>query len=216
MLQMSHVYKYYNQMPALLDVNLRIFKGDMAFITGASGAGKSTLLKLLYLGERCTKGQILIAGRNVERLTPAQIPVARRIIGVVFQDFKLIPYKSVYANIAISLEVIGLPKAVIEQKILALLKKLGLYHKRHELPAALSGGEQQRVAIARALVNDPMILLADEPTGNLDTDLTTEIFQIFREANNRGTTVIVATHDKKLLGKFAKNALHLEKGRVFT
>ena len=214
MIQLYHVYKYYHQVPALLDINLRIFKGDLAFVTGASRAGKSTLLKLLYLAERCSRGKIVLAGRELEQLGSVQTAQLRRSIGVVFQDFKLIPYKTVFENVAIALEVVGASGTLIERKVGELLRALGLFHKRSTLPPALAGGEQQRVAIARALVNDPAILLADEPTGNLDHGLSTDIFQLFRDANNRGTTVVVATHDETLMEHHGTANIHLDKGRI--
>ena len=187
MIQLYHVYKYYHQVPALLDINLRIFKGDLAFVTGASGAGKSTLLKLLYLAERCSRGKIVLAGRELEQLGSVQTAQLRRSIGVVFQDFKLIPYKTVFENVAIALEVVGASGTLIERKVGELLRALGLFHKRSTLPPALAGGEQQRVAIARALISDPPVLLMDEPFSALDEimrqKLDFELLNIKRKTN---------------------------------
>lgn len=211
---MYHVYKSFNKRPALIDINLHVFKGDFVFVTGQSGAGKSTLLKLIYCAEETDSGQVLITGRNIGRLKKNLIPFIRQTLGIVFQDFKLIPYKTAYENIALVLEAQGISRVRIDKKIVEVCKKLGIIHKMKDYPDNLSGGEQQRVAIARAIVNNPSILIADEPTGNLDEELTVEIMNIFREINNKGTTVIVATHDKKLLSLYSKKVITLSEGKI--
>ena len=216
MIQTFQLSKVYDQgdRPALSDVNLEVDKGEFVFLTGPSGAGKSTLLKLLFVAEKPTKGQIVVNGRNVATLKPSQIPHLRRQVGVVFQDFKLIPTRTVHENVAYALHVVGLPEKEIRRKVYKLLKGVGLFHKAHVLPPKLSGGEQQRVSIARALVNDPVLLLADEPTGNLDAEITDEIMALLEEANARGTTVVVATHDRNLLENYGKRTIVLKNGVI--
>ncbi|MDP3940438.1 MAG: cell division ATP-binding protein FtsE [Deltaproteobacteria bacterium] len=215
MIQISHVSKSYSEdVPALVDVNLVIAKGEFVFLAGPSGAGKSTLLKLLLGAETPNDGQILIDGRNVSRLRRSHIPLLRRKIGVVFQDFKLLLNRSVFENVALAVEVLGESRNRVQQKTWRVLKSVGLAHKMHTKAILLSGGEQQRVAIARAIVNEPDILLADEPTGNLDPDLTLEIMKFLRQVNARGTTVIIATHDPDLLARFNKRQVVLDRGRV--
>lgn len=212
---MFHVHKSYQKGSDILsDVNLHIDKGEFVFLTGPSGAGKTTLLRLINCTEQATSGQILINRRNVARLTTSSIPFLRRNIGVIFQDFKLIPRRSVFDNVALSLEVMGTSRSQIKNKVMNVLKSVGLQHKYSDNPATLSGGEQQRVAIARAIVNDPTILLADEPTGNLDSELTSDIIRLLIEVNNKGTTVIVATHDKNILDKFKYKTLMLYRGTL--
>ena len=199
---------------ALHDLTLEIKKGEFVFLTGSSGAGKTTLLKLLFAAERPSEGQILVLGRNIARLRGSAIPSLRRQIGVVFQDFKLLPRLTIEDNVAIALEVVGTPRKEARARAFRLLKQVGLQHRRYHHPLSLSGGEQQRVAIARALVNEPQILLADEPTGNLDPDLTIEIMDLISSASTRGTTVIVATHDMSLIERYAKRTIRLEGGRI--
>lgn len=212
---MFHVTKAYpGDPPVLLDINIDVQKGEFVFLTGPSGAGKSTLLKLMFVAERPTRGQVLIAGRNVARLSASGIPYLRRNIGVVFQDFKLLPTRTVAENVGFALDVLGTPRDVVRHKSLRALKSVGLEHKADVLPMKLSGGEQQRVVIARALVNDPAILLADEPTGNLDPRLTIEIMDLLCDVNARGTTVIVATHDAVLIERYQKRTLRLERGTM--
>jgi cell division transport system ATP-binding protein len=205
---------YQRDATALNGVSLHIPKGDFVFLTGMSGAGKSTLLKLLFAALTPTRGQVVVDGQNITRLTPAQIPYLRRSIGVVFQDFKLLPNRTVLENVAITLEVLGWGKKDIGKKVHHVLKQLGLEHKINATPLRLSGGEQQRVALARALVNDPKILLADEPTGNLDEENKAQILNFFKEANIRGTTVVVATHDRRLIENSHKRVVVLDKGVV--
>ncbi|KAF0218299.1 MAG: cell division transport system ATP-binding [Geobacteraceae bacterium] len=215
MVQLHNVFmSYQRDVAALNGINLTIPKGDFVFITGVSGAGKSTLLKLLYGALQPSRGQVVVDGQNVTRLSRAQIPYLRRNIGVVFQDFKLLPNRTVLENVAITLEVLGWGKKDIGKKVYHILKQLGLEHKINSTPLRLSGGEQQRVALARALVNDPKILLADEPTGNLDEENKEQILAIFKEANIRGTTVLVATHDRRLTENCHRRMVVLEKGQV--
>ncbi len=216
MINLFHVFKSYDGENMILkDINMIVEKGEFIFLTGPSGAGKSTLLKMLFVEEKPTRGQILIHNKNMSRLNHASIPFLRRNIGVVFQDFKLINYRTVYENVAITLEILNMPPKLIHQKVMNILKSVGLEHRKSFLPLKLSGGEQQRVAIARALVNDPAILLADEPTGNLDAAITIDIMNLFEKANNNGTTVIIATHDTTLLEKYKKRILRLENGQLF-
>ncbi|ABQ26122.1 cell division ATP-binding protein FtsE [Geotalea uraniireducens] len=215
MIQLHNVsMAYQSDISALNGINLKVPKGDFIFLTGQSGAGKSTLLKLLYAALLPTRGQVLIEGQNVTRLTRSQIPYLRRNVGVVFQDFKLLPHRTVMENVAITLEVLGWGKKDIGKKVYHILKQMGLEHKINSTPLRLSGGEQQRVALARALVNDPKILLADEPTGNLDDENKEQILSIFKEANIRGTTVVVATHDRRLIENSHRRVVVLEKGCI--
>jgi cell division transport system ATP-binding protein len=199
---------------ALHDLTLEVKKGEFVFLTGSSGAGKTTLLKLLFAADRPSEGQILVLGRNIARLRESAIPALRRRIGVVFQDFKLLNRLTIEDNVALALEVVGTPRRQARARAFGLLKQVGLQHRRYHHPLSLSGGEQQRVAIARALVNEPELLLADEPTGNLDPVLTIEIMDLIKSAATRGTTVIVATHDHSVLERYGKRTLHLEGGRL--
>jgi len=215
MIQLHNVsMSYQGESAALTDINLKIPKGDFVFLTGPSGAGKSTLLKLLYADLTPTRGQVLIDGVNLTRLTRSQIPLLRRSIGVVFQDYKLLPNRTVLENVAITLEVLGWGKRDIGKKVFHILKQMGLEDKLNVTPLRLSGGEQQRVALARALVNDPKILVADEPTGNLDEENKEQILAIFKEANIRGTTVVVATHDRRVTVNSHRRVVHLEQGKI--
>lgn len=213
--QLYHVSKSYTAgQYALRDVSLEFGRGEFVFLTGPSGAGKTSLLKLIFAAERPSEGQIVVLGRNAPRLGPAATPPLRRRIGVVFQDFKLLPRRTVEENVALALEVVGAPRRDTRAKVFAILKQLGLQHRRFHHPLSLSGGEQQRVAIARALVNEPEILLADEPTGNLDPELTIEIMDLIAQTAIRGTAVIVATHDHGILTRYGKRCVRLEAGRV--
>jgi cell division transport system ATP-binding protein len=214
-IRMFHVSKSYAAGSfALRDVSLEFRKGEFVFLTGPSGAGKTTLLKLLFAAEQPSEGQIVVLGRNIARLGQSAIPLLRRRIGVVFQDFKLLPRRTVEENVALSLNVVGAPRRVVRQKVFAILKQLGLQHRRYHHPLSLSGGEQQRIALARALVNEPEILLADEPTGNLDPDLTLDIMDLIASASTRGTTVVVATHELALVARYGKRAVRLDGGVV--
>lgn len=215
MIQLFHVSKAYpGDAPALVDVNLHVGKGEFVFLSGPSGAGKSTLLKLVFAQEAASKGQVIIDGQNVARLDRRQVALLRRRIGVVFQDFKLLSTRSVFDNVAVSLVVLGWPSRVIRRKAMLLLRYVGLTDKAHVLPCRLSGGEQQRVAIARALAADPAILLADEPTGNLDAERSMDIMELLSSVSARGTAVLVATHDRALLAKYARRVVLLDSGRV--
>jgi len=216
-IQLFHVTKEYpGDGPALQDVSLEIDKGEFVFLTGASGAGKSTLLKLIFCEEPATSGQLLLFGKNVAKIRASAIPFVRRNIGVVFQDFKLLPLRTVAENVALPLEVRALPEKEIRRKVKILLRSVGLEHRADKFPASLSGGEQQRVAVVRALAADPALLLADEPTGNLDADRTLEVMDLLYGANARGTTVVVATHDRSLLERYKKRVVVLERGRLLS
>lgn len=215
MIQLFHVHmRYQRDVEALCDVNLRIKKGEFCFITGPSGAGKTTLMRLLFAAEKATKGQIILNNINLARLNQRNIPYLRRHIGVVFQDFKLIDNRTIYENVAVALEVLGLPAKEIRSRVLRMLKQVHLQHRLDSYPPRLSGGEQQRVAIARALITDPVLLLADEPTGNLDPEITVDIFKLFREVNARGTTVVIASHDRALIKSMNKRVIGLKNGRI--
>ncbi|MBN1931116.1 MAG: cell division ATP-binding protein FtsE [Desulfobacterales bacterium] len=211
-IQMFHVHKYYGSKNALVDITLDISKNEFVFISGPSGAGKTTLLKLLYLGECVSEGQILLDGMNLSRISRRQIPFLRRKFGLIFQDYKLIPTKTVFDNIALVLEVTGKKSRLIQKKVKSVLRTVGMEARLNSFPPSLSGGEQQRIAVARAVVGDPKIILADEPTGNLDADSATIIFDLFKEFHARGTTIIIATHDKELIRKSGNRSIYLKKG----
>ncbi len=199
---------------ALNDLNLSIGKGEFVFLTGPSGAGKSTLLRLLLRQEAPNAGQLIVNGRSLSKMTAGQVQTYRRTVGFVFQDFKLIPTRTVYENITFVPRVLGQPIAIQRRKAFQVLKWVGLQHRMNAFPLELSGGEQQRVAVARALINDPALVLADEPTGNLDPDLALDIMNLFRDINARGTTVLVATHDRELIRRVARRTLAIEQGRI--
>jgi cell division transport system ATP-binding protein len=214
-IQLFHVFKQYRgEAPALADVSVHVQKGEFAFVTGPSGAGKSTLMRLVLCAERPTSGQLLVLGRNVAKMPAAQVPFLRRSIGVVFQDFKLLPDRTLAENVAFPLEVRGAGRREVERRVSAMLRSVGLELKADRFPLSLAGGEQQRVAVARALVADPALLLADEPTGNLDPERTLEVMELLQAANARGTTVLVATHDRTLLARYRRRVIALERGRV--
>ncbi len=215
MIQLHNISLAYQQdASALNNINLKVGKGEFVFLTGPSGAGKTTLLRLLYGALNPTRGQVLIDGQNISRMSSSQIPLLRRSIGVVFQDFKLLQNRTVFENVSITLEVLGWGRADIGKKTMHVLKQMGIESKYNLIAQRLSGGEQQRVALARALVNDPKILLADEPTGNLDEANKNQILTIFKEANVRGTTVVVATHDRRLIEHAHKRLITLNKGEI--
>jgi cell division transport system ATP-binding protein len=199
---------------ALSDVSFNVARGEFVFLTGPSGAGKSTLLKLLFREELPTSGQILVNGRNIAVLPDSQVPYFRRTLGVVFQDFKLIGRKTIFENLSFVQSVLGLSHGEQKRRAYQALKRVGLQHRMNSHPGELSGGEQQRAAIALAIVNEPVLLLADEPTGNLDPDLTLEIVQIFAEANLRGSTVLIATHDRELIERSGRRVITLDHGRI--
>ena len=215
MIQLFHVSKEYpGEGLALHDVSLNVDKGEFVFLTGPSGAGKSTLLKLIFCDEPATSGQLLLFGKNVAKIRGSAVPYVRRNIGVVFQDFKLLPLRTVAENVSLPLEVRGLAEKDVRRRVKGLLRQVGLEHKADKFPPALSGGEQQRVAVVRALAADPALLLADEPTGNLDPERTLEVMDLLYGANARGTTVVVATHDRSLLERYKRRVILLERGRL--
>jgi len=199
---------------ALRDLSLSIDKGEFIFLTGPSGAGKSTFLRLLLREEIPTEGNLMVGGRDLSTMSSSEIQAYRRSLGFVFQDFRLITRMTVFQNVAFVMRVLGVPEIIQQRKTFQVLKWVGLQHRMNSVPEELSGGEQQRIAIARALVNDPALILADEPTGNLDPDLSLEIMNLFREINSRGTTVVVATHDRELIRRVGRRAITLDHGRV--
>jgi len=199
---------------ALRDLTLSIDKGEFIFLTGASGAGKSTFLRLLLREELPSEGELTVAGRDLSTMSASQIQAYRRSLGFVFQDFRLIPRMTVFQNVAFVMRVLGIPEMIQQRKTFQVLKWVGLQHRMNAFPEELSGGEQQRVAIARALVNEPQLVLADEPTGNLDPDLSLEIMNLFREINSRGTTVLVATHDRELIRRVGRRSITLDHGHL--
>jgi len=210
-----HLSKVYSRgVYALRDLTLTIDKGDFLFLTGASGAGKSTLLRLLLRAETPTEGQLKVGGRVLTDLSSSEVQNYRRTVGFVFQDFRLIPRFTVFQNVAFVMRVLGVDLATRQRKTFQVLKWVGLQHRMNAFPEELSGGEQQRVAIARALVNDPQIILADEPTGNLDPELALDIMNLFRDINARGTTVLVATHDREMIRHVGRRSITLEHGRL--
>ncbi|HEX5043185.1 MAG TPA: cell division ATP-binding protein FtsE [Candidatus Polarisedimenticolaceae bacterium] len=213
--RVSHVSKTYpGGTAALRDVSLEVARGEFVFVMGPSGSGKSTLLRLLLRQELPTAGRIEVLGHDLSAMRASRVPELRRSLGFVFQDFKLIRRKTALENVGYVLNVAGLPPAEQRRRAYNALKAVGLHHRIHVLPPALSGGEQQRVAIARAVVNEPLLLLADEPTGNLDPDLAVEIMRLFREINARGTAVVVATHDRDLVRRMQRRFVVLDTGRV--
>ena len=214
MIEFNNVSKTYDSVKALVDVSFKIEKGEMTFVMGPSGAGKSTLLKLLYLSDKPDIGSVSIAGFNIATLKETSYAYLRRNIGFVFQDFKLLKNKSVYDNIALTLRIRGVMEKEIKEKVFAALKLVNLRHKVEINPQCLSGGEQQRVTIARALVGDPTVMLADEPTGNLDIDNENSIMNILKDINAKGTTVLIATHNVNLVKGTGRRALYLENGRL--
>ena len=216
LIRIKHVEKKYkNGVTAIYDLNIAIEKGSFVFVIGGSGSGKSTLIKMLYREEKPTKGQIIVGGLDVAKLKDTTVYKLRRKLGIVFQDYRLLPKLTVYENVAFALEVIGAKKDEIREKVLKALEEVGLKNKVHNYPDQLSGGEQQRVAIARAIVNNPKLLLCDEPTGNLDPEKSMEIMKVLDNINKtRGTTIIMATHDKDIVNTMKKQVLILKEGRL--
>ena len=215
MIETRRLSKVYSRgLYALRDLTLNVEKAEFVFLTGPSGAGKSTFLRLLLMQERPTEGEVFVNGHNLALLSRREIQEYRRGIGFVFQDFKLIPSRTVLENISFVPEVLGVPAANQRRRAFQVLKWVGLQHRMNSYPKDLSGGEQQRVAIARALVNDPAVLIADEPTGNLDPDLSLEIMNLLREINAGGTAVLVATHDRELIRLVGRRTITLDQGRV--
>ena len=215
MIQLYHVTKTYDELHrAVVDVSVRIEPGEFCFLTGASGAGKSTILRLLYREELPTSGQIVVNGRNITAIPDRQVPFLRRTLGIVFQDFRLIPRMTVLENILFVQRARGEEGREVRRRAFAALKQVGLAHRTTSYPSQLSGGEQQRLAIARAICGNPTILLADEPTGNLDPDLALEVMELFADFHSRGATVVVATHDRELVTRFGRRVIHLDHGRI--
>jgi cell division transport system ATP-binding protein len=215
MIQMLHVFKSFTAGSlALEDITFRVEAGEFAILTGASGAGKTTLLRLLYAAERPERGNIIVNRRNVTRLARRRVPEFRRSIGIIFQDYKLLPTKTAFENVAFAQRVLAVPERQIRRRVADVLKRVGIAHRQDALPPQLSGGEQQRVALARALVNEPALILADEPTGNLDEVRAQEILGLLYEVNADGTTVLIATHDQHLVASAPGRVLALEHGRL--
>jgi len=206
--------RYGGRFDALANLDFRVQRGEMVFLTGHSGAGKSSLLRLIMLLERPTRGRVLVAGHDIGRLHPSQVPFYRRQIGVVFQDHQLLHDRSIYHNVALPLEIRGADPRDVARRVRAALDKVGLLHREKALPIELSGGEQQRVGIARAVVNKPSLLLADEPTGNLDPQLSADIMALFEDFNRIGTTVMIASHDLALIARLRHRVLRLREGRL--
>ncbi len=205
---------YKNGVNAVYNMNLAIKKGEFVFVIGASGSGKSTLIKMLYREEKPTNGQIYVGGINVAKIKNSKVYKLRRKIGIVFQDYKLLPKLTVYENVAFALEIYGLPSSEIKRKTLKALDLVGLKSRTKSYPSQLSGGEQQRVAIARAIVNSPKLLICDEPTGNLDPDTSLEIMKVIEKINSLGTTIVMATHDREMVNKMKKRVVLLDKGKL--
>ena len=215
MIETRHLSKLYSRgLYALQDLSLSVEKGEFVFLTGPSGAGKSTFLRLLLMQEKPSDGEVVVNGHNLSKLSRREIQEYRRGIGFVFQDFKLIPGRTIFENVSFVLEVLGVPSTQQRRRAFQVLKWVGLQHRMNAYPRDLSGGEQQRIAIARALVNDPVLILADEPTGNLDPDLSLEIMNLLREVNAGGTTVLVATHDRELIRLVGRRTVTLDQGRI--
>lgn len=215
-IRMFHVHKRFGKKNALADITLDVARNEMLLISGPSGAGKSTLLKLLYLGETLSEGQILIDGMNLSRISNSRVPMLRRKFGIIFQDYKLIPTKTVYENISLVLEVKGMKSRFIQKKVTSVLRTVGMEERLNAYPPSLSGGEQQRIAVARAVVGDPMIILADEPTGSLDPESAGVILDFLKGVHARGATVIIATHDREVIQKSKGKVIYLREGRLET
>lgn len=214
-IKLTKVKKIYKSgVTAIQDLNLTINKGEFVFIIGATGCGKSTLIKMLYREEKPTSGLITLGGAEVSKLRNSRVFKIRRKIGVVFQDFKLLESSNVYENVAFALEIFGLPKAEIHERVVKALELVGLKNRSKNYPNQLSGGEQQRTAIARAIINDPKLLICDEPTGNLDDETSQEIMNVLNEINKMGTTIVMVTHDRDIVKKMNKRVLLMDSGRI--
>lgn len=216
LIRLFHVYKRYGSKNALFDISLDIFTNEFLFLTGPSGAGKSTLLKLLYLGEPLSEGQILVDRMNLNRVSRKRAPELRRKLGIIFQDYKLIPTKTVFENVSLVLEARGMSRKFVQKKVNSVLRSVGMEDRKKSFPPGLSGGEQQKVAFARAVVGDPKIILADEPTGSLDADSAGTIMDLLINSHARGATVLVATHDTDLVHSTKGRVIALKEGRVVT
>ncbi|MFK7681015.1 cell division ATP-binding protein FtsE [Bacillus sp. Wb] len=215
MIEMQNVYKTYpNGVKAINGISIKINQGEFAYIVGPSGAGKSTFIKMMYREEKPSSGNIIVNGANVAKIKDSKVPIFRRHIGVVFQDFKLLPKLTVYENIAFALEVIEQSPEEIKKRVLEVLELVKLKGKMDSFPDELSGGEQQRVSIARSIVNSPKVVIADEPTGNLDPETSREIMDIFEEINKRGTTILMATHNREIVNTIRKRVIAIENGNV--
>jgi cell division transport system ATP-binding protein len=215
MISLQRVTKIYrNDVTALEDVSIEIDKGEFVFVVGPSGSGKSTMVRLLLKQEDATRGDVFVAGKNLSKITSFKVPHLRRNVGTVFQDYKLLQDKTAFENVSFALEVIGKPKHVIDQRVPEILEYVGLGDKLNAYPDELSGGEQQRVSIARACVNRPLVLLADEPTGNLDPNTSVDIMRLLDKVNRVGTTILMATHDQAIVDAMRKRVIELDKGRV--
>ncbi len=214
MIHFYNVSKVYEREAALKNITFTIEKGEMAFVTGPSGAGKTTLLRIIYLAEKPDEGSVSIAEWELSKLKESSIPFLRRNIGIVFQDFRLLDNRNVFDNVAMTLRIVGLPEYEVKERVMEVLKTVNLRHKTDSFPRTLSGGEQQRVVIARAIVGEPTVLLADEPTGNLDSDTAAGISQMFKDLNAKGTTVLVATHNRELLKNTGRRVLKLDSGSL--
>lgn len=215
MIHLDNVSKIYdNGCVALSDITVDIPKGDFVFVVGPSGAGKSTFIKLIFREELPTKGKLTVNGRNVGELESSEVPYLRRNLGIVFQDYRLLPNKTVYENVAFAMQVIESSRREIQKRVSHVLDLVGLRHKGKNFPGELSGGEQQRVAIARAIVNNPVVVIADEPTGNLDPETSWDIMKIFERINRDGTTIVMATHDKTVVDAMKKRVIAIEKSRI--
>ncbi|MDI3095227.1 cell division ATP-binding protein FtsE [Priestia megaterium] len=215
MIEMQNVYKTYpNGVKAINGISIKINQGEFAYIVGPSGAGKSTFIKMMYREEKPSSGNIIVNGANVAKIKDSRVPIFRRHIGVVFQDFKLLPKLTVYENIAFALEVIEQSPEEIKKRVLEVLELVKLEGKMDSFPDELSGGEQQRVSIARSIVNSPKVVIADEPTGNLDPETSWEIMDIFEEINRRGTTILMATHNREIVNTIRKRVIAIENGNV--
>jgi cell division transport system ATP-binding protein len=215
MIEMQNVYKTYpNGVKAINGISIKINQGEFAYIVGPSGAGKSTFIKMMYREEKPSSGNIIVNGANVAKIKDSKVPIFRRHIGVVFQDFKLLPKLTVYENIAFALEVIEQSPEEIKKRVLEVLELVKLKGKMDSFPDELSGGEQQRVSIARSIVNSPKVVISDEPTGNLDPETSWEIMDIFEEINKRGTTILMATHNREIVNTIRKRVIAIENGNV--